>query len=482
MVQPAVNLTELDGQLGILPPTSGKLFAVTGVSTSGPTNTPSTYARTIDVKAAFGSGPLVEAACHYIEQYSKPVVIVRTGQTNVGSATAVVFVGTGTSVVTEDGVTNPDDDYQVKFLVVAGGTIGVAGITFKYSLDDGRTYSAVTALGTANNYSIPGTSTVKVDFAAGTLVAGDSFSFRTNAPRWDDTELGTALDALKNWKGTFGIVEIVGDFLGADLTAAEAKFASMFTAGKPHSYFASFRMPTIGETEAAYKTAFDAAFGSLSTVRGSICAGAQIMVSAATGRQYRRPVAFIAAARQASVEEDVNIADVNLGTLPCRIRDDNGNPLEHDESVNPGLDDSRALVLRTVEGEEGVYVNRPLILAPSGSDFSLHPYRLVLDLAYVALRAYFTRRLNKEIEVDRKTGFILEREAREIETGALAAMRSVLLAKPKASGIQFALSRTDNVLSTKTLTGEARVIPLGYPEFINLSVGFLNPALQVIAQ
>jgi hypothetical protein len=60
-------------------------------------------------------------------------------------------------------------------------------------------------------------------------------------------------------------------------------------------------------------------------------------------------------------------------------------------------------------------------------------------------------------------------------------MRSVLTAKPKASGIQFSLSRTDNLLSTRTLNGTARVIPLAYPETIQLQVGFLNPALQVVA-
>jgi hypothetical protein len=102
-----------------------------------------------------------------------------------------------------------------------------------------------------------------------------------------------------------------------------------------------------------------------------------------------------------------------------------------------------------------------------------------MSLAESALAAYFIRRLNAPVQVDPDTGYILEEEALEIEDGAIKAMEAVLLDKPKASGVQFTLSRTDNILSTKTLTGDARIVPLGYTETLNISVGYTNPALQV---
>jgi hypothetical protein len=37
------------------------------------------------------------------------------------------------------------------------------------------------------------------------------------------------------------------------------------------------------------------------------------------------------------------------------------------------------------------------------------------------------------------------------------------------------------MLSTKTLTGTCRIIPLAYPEFIELQIGFYNPALVTLA-
>jgi hypothetical protein len=72
MTQPNVTITELDGALGVLPPTSGALFAIVGPCSSGPTNTPAAFARIKDLQANFTNGPAVEAAAHYIERYGRP--------------------------------------------------------------------------------------------------------------------------------------------------------------------------------------------------------------------------------------------------------------------------------------------------------------------------------------------------------------------------------------------------------------------------
>lgn len=486
MTQPSVVITELDGALGVLPPSAGKLFAIVGVASAGPQNVPSTFAKVKDVVANFEAGPAVEAAAHYIERYGRPVVIVRTGQTVAGSypaADAVVFDGDGTSVVTvDDQNTEPNDDYEVYFEVGAGGTIGVAGIRLRWSLDGGRTMSPLTDLGVASEFEIPGSGGVTVLFAAGTLVAGDSWSFVTRAPCWNAAELTTALTALRNTALAWELVHVVGPVDGDAFDAIELAIAGMAQAGKYQAWVGNTRMPNVGETEAQYLTAMSTALSAKATKYGSLYSGAQKLTSSVSGRKYRRPVSFVTAAREASVSEEINIADVNLGPLVgASIRDVNGNPDEHDESVNPGLDDARFAVLRTWDGIAGVYVNRPRLFSPEGSDFQLMPHRRVLNLAHGALRLYFIRRLNKPILVDKATGFILEEEALEIEAGALAVMRATLMAKPKASGVLFTLSRTDNLLSTKTLTGQARVIPLAYPEFINLDLGFFNPALQVQA-
>jgi len=478
MSQPAVNISELDGSLGVLPASSGRLFALVGTSTAGTVNTPATYARVKDITAAFGYGPLVEAACEYVAKYSKPVLLVRSGNTTTGTVSAVTSVATGTAVVTITASPTPNDDYEFALKIVAGGTRGTAGITYQLSYDGGRTYGATTALGTAVAITIPNAGGVIWAIAAGTLVAGDLFTARSVAPQWNNTELGTALDALAASAVDWELVHVVGPLDATSAGIIDTKMSSMFTSGKYHSWIGSARVPTIGESEATYATAMGVISAAFSSVYGEFCAGACKLTSSVSGRKYKRPVAFLVAAREASVSEETNIADPNLTPLTgVSIRDTNGNADEHDESLSPGLDDLGFCVLRTWDGT-GVYVNRPRLICPAGSDFQLQPHRRVLNLAHAALRAYFLRRLNKPILVSKATGFILESEAKEIELGATSALNSTLMAKPKASSVMFSLSRTDNVLSTKTLTGSARVVPLAYPETINLDVGFYNPALQ----
>lgn len=484
MTQPSVTITAVDGALGILPPSGDILPLVLMGPCSGTltVNTPTGFGRKNAMLAVATGGPLAEAAAYHIER-GRNVILVRTETTTDGAFVGTIATsGTGTSAITADSVTEPNDDYDLYVTFITGGTIGTAGATYKWSVDGGRTLSPVTALGTANTIVFPGTGGAAFDFAAGTVLAGTTASMATSAPQWSTSELNTALDALKASVVSWELLEVVGRIDGDAFDALESKFSGMFAAGKPRAWIGSPRMPTTIETEAAYKTAMDAIFASRATTYGELCAGACKLTSAVSGRKYRRPVSFVVASREASVSQEINIADIDLGTLPgVSIVDANGNPDEHDESVNPGLDDSRFTVLRTHEGIQGVYVNRPRVFSADGSDFYILPHRRVFNAAAIALRAYFVRRLSKPVLVDGTTGFILEEEALEIEAGALGAMSAVLGARPKASAWSFALSRTDNLLSTKTLTGDALVVPLAYPETITLTLGFSNPALLVQA-
>lgn len=480
MTQPNVTITELDGALGVLPPTSGALFAIVGPCSSGPVNTPAAFARIKDIQANFTNGPAVEAAAHYIEQYGRPVLFMRA-QADVAAVIGSVDVTgvAGTSVVTATGT--PTDDVELVVKILAGGTIGTAGITYQVSADGGRNFGPITALGTANTLVTPDNLGVTFHMAAGTLLAADTWNVVVSSATWNSSNIQAALAALQASQQFWELVEIVGPISASTVVDIDAAVAGMATAGKYKAWVGNTRIPAVGETESAYATAL-AGFAADQSKYGSLYSGGCKLRSSVSGRHYRRPPSFAAGALEASVSHEIDIADVNLGALPgVTIRDINGNPDEHDESVNPGLDDLRFAVLRTWDGFGGVYVNRPRLFSAAGSDFQLMPHRKVMNITHDALRVYFIRRLNKPVLVSKTTGFILESEASEIEKGALAVMRATLLAKPKASAVQFVLSRTDNLLSDKTLTGQARVVPLAYPEFVSLDLGFFNPALQLVA-
>ncbi|MCP3886460.1 MAG: hypothetical protein GY700_13520 [Propionibacteriaceae bacterium] len=486
MTQPAVTMTEVDGALGILPPTSGALLAVVGTSSIGTADTPAAYAKVSDIVAAFGRGPLVEAAAYAITKFGRPVLCVKTGNTTAGTLTSAVLTGTGTATVDVSGSPLPIDDREFHIEVITGGILGTAGIEFKHSQDGGRTQSATTALGTAITFEFEGSGAsaateVELTFgiATETLVAGDIITFRSTAPMWNTTEIGTALTALRKCAQLWSIAEIVGAMDATLFAAVESAVAAMPAYGKDRMYIGHARIPDVGESEATYLTSLTTIYGSLSTVYGSVCAGTAKMISGVSGRQYKRPPSWHVAPMHAVESEEVNLGAVNIGRLVGVIlTDSNGNPDDHDESSNPGLDDARFLTLRTWEGRPGVFINRPRMLSISTSDYQLIPHRRVMNLAKTVIRSYLEERVNEEILVDSDTGYILEEEALEIEAGANAALSGALLDKPKASGASFVLSRTDNLLSTKTMNCTVRIVPLAYPEFISVEIGFENPAIQ----
>lgn len=485
MTVPSITLVEQDGNIGVLPP-GQKILAIIGTSTTGTKNAPAAYASQAAVVAAFGQGPLVEAAAYHINTKRQPVLLVRSEQTTAGTMGTIDVTGV-TGTATDTSVTGvPSDDMDLWCKVITGFTAGVTGGVIQLSYDGGRTYGPSQAQGTS--LSIPFTDCGSAAFTlvtSKTLVAGDIIKTRTTAPKWNATDLTAAVAALGLSVQPWELCEIYGAMSASEFDTCVTAFSGLTS----KSWIGHVAMPTSAQTEATYLSALVTSHGSKSTTQGVLCAGACKLVSAVSGRQYRRPIVIPVATLAASVDESVDLAQTTLDALPgVAIRDANGNPDEHDETANPGLDDARFCTLRTVDGKQGVFVNNPRLFSPAGSDFQFLQHRRVMNLAKTILSAYFIDRLSKGITVNSSTGFIDDAEADEIEKGADAVMRAGLLAKPKVSGggvggkrTRFVqVSRTDNLLSTSTMTVQASVIPLAYTKAINITLGFKNPALQVI--
>jgi hypothetical protein len=152
---PNVSITVSDNQLGVVA-SGSKLQAVLGVSSKGTPNLPSNFGSVRDLVAAFGTGPLVEAAALAIQEGAQTLV-VKIAQSADGTAGTVSDEGTGTSVITVSGAgEKPSDDLDVVVEWLSDATVGTAGAKYRYSLDGGNNWTASTALGTSNTLAIPG--------------------------------------------------------------------------------------------------------------------------------------------------------------------------------------------------------------------------------------------------------------------------------------------------------------------------------------
>lgn len=482
MAKPEVIINIIDGALGILPTLAGGIPAIVGCATKGALDTPSSYASASALRADFGDqGIAIEYACYLIEHTGRPVVFVRAAKATDGSyGTLNDDLVTGTSAITVDSTIKPYDEYDFVFKVTAGGTIGVTGIKYQISLDGGRNFQPEAPLGTANTLTIT-EANIKIQFAAGTLILGDTATVRTEAPIWDSTSLGTALAALKLSTLAWEYVFVAGKCTSTNALQVDTFLIDMESNSKKYRWgLVNTRRPDEGETEAAYLSSLATAFSAVTTTRVAVCAGYAKTLSSVSRRFPKRPIAIAVGARATAVGVAVSLAQVDLGPLSGVIlQDSKGNPDDHDESLYPGLDDARFLTLRTIEGFSGAFVNLPRIMAGPTSDFQRVHYRRVINTAATALRAVLVLRLHKSVRIN-SDGHILEQDAVDIETAAYSAIRDAVLSTGAASSASFVLNREDNILSTQKLTGNARIVPLGYPEYIEVSLAFENPALVVV--
>lgn len=185
------------------------LMAIFSCSQSGTAGTVRYYTKVQDQADDTGYGEGLELAAHHVERNRQGYLFGKLATATAGAIGPVDVTGvTGTSVVTFTGT--PYDDEHIIVDVVTGGTIATAGIEIKVSRDGGRTYGGTIRLGTATSYAIPN-SGVTVNFAAGTLVAGDSAIAYCSSPKWNAAGLAVVFDALKAQTKLPRIIVLCGD-------------------------------------------------------------------------------------------------------------------------------------------------------------------------------------------------------------------------------------------------------------------------------
>jgi hypothetical protein len=468
----------LDGQQGVRQAISGDVPVIMGTSSAGTAAVPKLYApnSVSQIVTDLGYGPMPQLLA-LLSALGLFAIGIKTPSTSVGTQSAVTFVGTGTSVITTTGASR--DDYEFTMTVITGGTIGVAGITFKYSLDNGRTYAPTVTLGIANTYAIPNTG-ISLAFAAGTLVAADKATFLGTAPKWGSSDITAGVSALIASNLTYSWIHLVGP---CNATEAATVKTNLTTLEGQYAYkFALLETvkQTSAQTDAQWQTTITTDWVNFTSLRIGTFAGTDKISSPIDGYNYMRPSTWEATVRCALVDAGVDLAQVASGPVLGSIHDSQGNLVAHDERVQPGLDDARFGTLCTIVGENGVFIGNPKLMAPAGSDYDLLQFRRVMDKASDIAYAIARKQLSRGVRVDKKTGFILEKDARGIEALVNTALEQEITDRGRASRANFVLNRNDNILSTRKVTGKTRVVSLGYIKEFETELAFENPAAKVL--
>lgn len=494
-----VNITVLDGGGSIVVPGSNVQLVI-GCCSGGTANQVFATTQIASLVSSNGYGPGVEAAALSLAA-GGVVAFIKATQNAAGTSTAVTFTGTGSSVITVtlDGTVGAFDDYNVVFTCVNGGTRGTTGITFTISLDAGRTTGPVIALGTATTYAIPNTG-ITLNFAAGTLVAGDFAKFTTTAPSWNTAGIQSALNAFASSayaSAGVGTMHVVGGSVstsgafrgaaGADATAIEGFLDTLVTQFSYNRLILSARdslAPTAfggsGETDATWTGVITADYAAVSAKRICACGGyyntqSQISNPAAGLPRYRRPLAWSLAARQVTIPPQRHAGRVRDGALSFIAVDPVNDPKDgfnyHDDFLSPTLDIARFTSARQRKGLPGYFITNPKLMSPAGSDFDILPKGLVMDVACTVTHQIGQQSINDDLRTT-STGTLYPPDAIAIQSGLNSGLFNAMTAKSMCSAVGAVVDQTNNVQQTSNVNIAVTVQGKAYVLQETVTIGF----------
>lgn len=301
MTIPEVDLTVVDGGLGIVGDAADNIHIKVGVCSSGTVGTLYSFSDINTIKTTLGNGPLARAAAFALNsptlaKSGSPVYCVRltasvagvfstVQKTAIGSSTGTVSVA-GTS-----GSSGPHDRYVVIVEITRTGTVGVGA--FRYSLDNGTNHSVEINIPGGGTYDIPNTNmTLTFTPGAGAVYFedGDLFAFRTVAPSFSTSDLSTAMTAIFASPVEWEVLDLVGAVVPAlsAVTAAGTTPPTVTVSGTPTDYYDVRVEITTGGARgtAVFKYSLDGGLTyttGVTTAATNVLTGTGITVAFATG-------------------------------------------------------------------------------------------------------------------------------------------------------------------------------------------------------
>lgn len=490
-----VVISVLDGAGSTVSVSQSKVMALIGVAKGGTALLQQVVAWTQPSTglALHGPGSLPEAAALIVNN-GGVALTVQIPIAVTGTASAVTHTGTGGSAITLtlDGTVGAYDDYFAVIKIITGGTVGTSGV-FQISLDRGANFTPNIQLGTANTYVIPNTG-VTLNFGAGTLVAGDTYTFSTQGPKGNAAGVTAAIDALRasSYAGQWGSIQLVATLKGwsaADMATVELEldgsaasfevFTRMLSASRDALTPSSNGWGGSGETEATWMTAIQTDTSAQSTKRIGMCSGAYNIPSAypqlGTTFLYRRQSSWAVAQRMVQNPPQRMASRVKDGPLPAVVVNPTVDPgdgfIYHDERITPGLTGARFQALRTRVGKGlGFFLDLPNLMSPVGSQFQFFPQGSVID---IACSITYQTAVN-EIDADlilQQNGTLAGSEVLRIQTAIRKALDDNMTSQGMCSGITVVVDPTVNVRTTGKVKITVTVNGVGYVIEVDAGVG-----------
>jgi len=475
---PRQEFSILSNGLGLVEESPNR-FVFIGPSSKGTANVLQAFSQKNDITDAVGYGPAPEDAAYSMGQGGS-LLFMKTSASVAGTNGSVTatLVGTATGTVTLADA--PYDSYTAIIEIMTTGTVGTG--EFRYTLDNGKTYSETLTIPAGGTYTIPNTG-ITATFVPGAgaiyFEAGDTHSWTSVGPSMNATDLGTAITALRADQTTWPVLVICCRF--ADASTATTFFSALSThldTLEGDFRFVRAIMYAGDDDEATTDTAFDAVSDDrIMVVYGNAPTASGLVVA---GRGFPSLGVGLAAGRAAKVKLSTALHRVASGPLPGA----DSTLLSHDERQTESVDSHKLTTFRTWLERGGAFVTRGRLKAAAGSDFQFWQLGRVMDEAcrvtYLAQQLFIAKGVRTTT-----TGAIDDRDAGRWESGVQADLEAALLQPVNeegtkghvssiapSEGLGYKIDRTNNVQSTATIISTVALRPLAYPDVIQTTMGY----------
>lgn len=496
-VRPQIIFNVVSNALGNVPVSPANTIAIYGVSSAGPINEPSDpYSVPGNVAVDFGYGPGPELAANLVASGIR-TIFTRVETDTVGTVSAVVHTGSGTSVLSISG--DPYDAYDISVVPSKAGTAGSEPEpSFQISFDGGRTYSRSIRMPASRIYTgFQETTGLTFSFTAATLVVGDEYTATTTAPVPVAAGVADAIAAFRTAKAQAAVHCTTGVLDESGVETCVSELDQFVDQKKFCRFLFECRDIGTGETTAQWMDAISEDFGAFTNDRVGICAGAARVTSALTGFRLRKNILWLAAVRAGRVTARTqgptfgqDLGATEDGPLVSFTQNGQGTGITevyYDEQLTPGLDEARFITVTSYPGDaaNGYYITNPNLMSGPTSDFDLLQLGRVMDEACRVTNGFFLTKISTAVRVNPRTGFILEKDALSLESGNDQVIANAIIANGNASPMPnddyTIVSRVDRIINTKTVTVTVKILPLAYSKVFNITMSFFNPALSSAA-
>lgn len=478
MAIPGQTLTLRDPGLG-LGEQGENNFVFLGCSSSGSITEVKSFSSSAAVVDEYGQGPLPEALCHKGSTSGWPVYACRLSGTTAGAAGSVTktAVGSSTGTVTVAGAAY--DRYEVIVEITTTGTVATG--VFRYSLDDGRTYSEEITIPSGGTYAITNTN-LTLTFVPGAGAVyfqdGDLHEFDCTAPHWSTTELALGVTALTTYmtitpEFALDALILVGrNATGSGAaTIAGALSTHMTTLAARFQYARAMMDAGSGDTRANVKTAF----ASYADARVCLIYGDCDLPSSKPYAGFGSPktsalLSFAARAARELISTD--LARVASGPLTGVLE------ISNDEFANQDMDSAKISTTRTQPLAVGYFITNARLKSATGSDYKYWQHGRLMDRA---CRTVAKAQVNFQSAgyATNSDGTIEESEAKRLEAIVTEALKVALIDPINAEGraghvsdFLYRVNRVNNFLQSETIMSKVAVRPLGYAKYITTELGF----------